>query len=137
MMRRLRSTAGETISEVLVGVLIVGLATVLFATMVNVATSTSVKSTDRTQITYGQLSAVDSGGAAGSAATSAATVSLSPGTATSSPVPGFPSQTGVQVAGPNAKFDVSAVVSSPETDSAATYTFTRYELPDAAREGGA
>ena len=33
----LRSTAGETITEVLVGVLIVGLATVVLATMINVA----------------------------------------------------------------------------------------------------
>ncbi len=61
MIERLKSNSGETISEVLVGVLIVGLATVLFATMVNVATSTSLKSVDLTMATYSQLSEVDSG----------------------------------------------------------------------------
>ena len=70
---RLRSEAGETISEVLVGVLIVGLASVLFAAMVSVATSTSLKGADRTDMTYRQLSAVD----AGSAGQGTASVTLS------------------------------------------------------------
>ena len=70
---RLRSEAGETISEVLVGVLIVGLASVLFAAMVSVATSTSLKGFDRTDMTYRQLSAVD----AGSAGQGTASVTLS------------------------------------------------------------
>lgn len=53
----LRSTAGETITEVLVGVLIVGLATVVLATMINVATQVSLTSTAALQGAYEQTAA--------------------------------------------------------------------------------
>lgn len=55
----LRSTAGETITEVLVGVLIVGLATVVLATMINVATQVSLTSTAALQGAYEQTGGID------------------------------------------------------------------------------
>lgn len=97
----LRSTSGETISEVLVGVLIVGLATVLFATMVGVAVNISLAGTDRTVSTYEQLSDVD----AGTATSGTATVTLSGG-------------------GLSTSFKVGTVTSALDG-----YTFTRYALP--------
>lgn len=120
MIERLRSNAGETITEVLVGVLIVGLATVLFATMINVATSTSLKSVDRTQATYAQMSEVES--TSSQQAQGTTTVSL---TSTQN--------------GPNASFVVSVVSSStdPTTNEPSPYTLTRYLLPDFANQGGA
>ena len=122
MIERLKSDSGETISEVLVGVLIVGLATVLFATMISVATSTSLKSVDRTTATYDQLSEVDSL----TGATGAASVSIAP------------VLEGATVPGPMASFDVGILASSPNPANGAAYTFTRYLLPDfAGATGGA
>ncbi|WP_080800961.1 hypothetical protein [Arabiibacter massiliensis] len=117
---RLKSEAGETISEVLVGVLIVGLATVLFAAMIGVATNTSLTSVDRTTSTYGQLSAVD-----GTAPSGGATVSIAP-------VMG----TGASVTGPTATFDVLMTTSTPSAADGTAYTFTRYLLPDFANASG-
>ncbi len=119
---RLRSEAGETISEVLVGVLIVGLASVLFAAMVSVATSTSLKGVDRTDMTYRQLSAVD----AGSAGQGTASVTLSNAADVASDVPG-----------PTVMFVVNTQSSNPDNDAEATYAFTHYQLPlvEQAREG--
>lgn len=119
---RLRSEAGETISEVLVGVLIVGLASVLFAAMVSVATSTSLKGVDRTDMTYRQLSAVD----AGSAGQGTASVTLSNAADVASDVPG-----------PTVTFVVNTQSSNPDNDAEATYAFTHYQLPlvEQAREG--
>ena len=119
MIERLRSDAGETITEVLVGVLIVGLATVLFATMINVATSTSLKSVDRTQATYAQMSEVE--GTLSQPAAGTTMVSL------------ISTQNG-----PNATFSVSIVSSTtdPTTNEPSPYTLTRYMLPDFAKQGG-
>ena len=119
---RLRSEAGETIPEVLVGAPIVGLASVLFAAMVSVATSTSLKGADRTDMTYRQLSAVD----AGSAGQGTASVTLSNAADVARDGPG-----------PTGMFVVDPPASNPEHDAAATYAFTHYQLPlvKQAREG--
>lgn len=118
MIERLKSDSGETISEVLVGVLIVGLATVLFATMINVATSTSLKSVDRTTATYAQLTAVDSGSNVQQTIGSAM-VSLEDA-----------SDATTNVVFPNVTLKVSAISSTPGGSIDTTYTFTRYLMPD-------
>ena len=73
----LRSTAGETITEVLVGVLIVGLATVVLATMINVATQVSLTSTAALQGAYEQTGGIDAATGSASAASRAQVVGTS------------------------------------------------------------
>lgn len=107
---KLHSTSGETISEVLVGVLIVGLATVLFATMISVAVNISLSSTDRTTKTYEQLSKVD----AATATSGSGTVTLTGG-----------------VGGVDTSFSVATTTSKADaTNETSPYTFTRYWLPE-------
>ena len=110
---KLRCTAGETISEVLVGVLIVGLATVMFATMVSVAVSTSLDSSQRTTATYQQLSVVDG---KTSARTGTGLVTLA----------GTSSMGGTNL---NTSFKVETISSSADADGTAAYSFTRYAIP--------
>lgn len=117
---KLRSDAGETISEALVGVLIVGLATVLFATMVSAAVNISTTGTDRAQSTYNQLSALDGGALSGAAvAAGSGTVTL----------------TGQAI---DTSFAVETLVSDTNQDGASAWEFARYRLalaPDG-EEGG-
>lgn len=110
---KLRCTAGETISEVLVGVLIVGLATVMFATMVSVAVSTSLDSSQRTTATYQQISVVD--GKTG-ARTGTGLVTLA----------GTSSMGGNSL---NTSFKVETASSSIDAEGTAAYSFTRYAIP--------
>lgn len=56
---RLRSTSGETISEALVAILIVSLATVLFVAMVSVSTTTARNSQNAVTSVLGQVSTLD------------------------------------------------------------------------------
>ena len=116
ILKRLKSNSGETISEVLVGVLIVGLATVLFATVISVATSTSLKSVDRTTATYEQLTAVDS-----------LTERTGQMSLEITPVSGLVL---------DATFTVYTYSSTPGGPIDTTYTFTRYLLPDFAGTTG-
>ena len=113
----LRSTAGETITEVLVGVLIVGLATVVLATMINVATQVSLTSTAALQGAYEQTGGID-----------AATGSASAGSR-------------AQVVGTSSSWDGSLswepqvqLITSNDSD-ANGYSFQRYELPEPAQGG--
>lgn len=112
----LRSTAGETITEVLVGVLIVGLATVVLATMINVATQVSLASTAALQGAYKQTSGIDA--STGSASSSSVTVTNE-----------------------NNSWDGSLswtpqvqLLTSEDSD-ANGYSFQRYELPEPAQGG--
>ncbi len=107
---RITSTSGESIAEVLVGVLIVGLATVLFATMINVATTTSTTSADRTTATYEQISDM----AATAASAGSTTITMQTDSAASNDL-AFPITT---------SFTVNTYVSSGDDK----YTFTRYLL---------
>lgn len=107
---RITSTSGESIAEVLVGILIVGLATVLFATMINVATTTSTTSADRTAATYEQIS--DMAATATSAGTTTITMQTDPAASSDLTLPITTS------------FTVNTYVSSGD----GKYTFTRYLL---------
>ncbi|MEA5021029.1 MAG: hypothetical protein VB027_11790 [Gordonibacter sp.] len=107
---RITSTSGESIAEVLVGILIVGLATVLFATMINVATTTSITSADRTTATYEQISDM----ATTVASTGTTTITMQADSAASNDL-AFPITT---------SFTVNTYVSSGD----GKYTFTRYLL---------
>jgi|GEM_PF-6657195 len=71
VLARLRSVCGESIGETLVAILIVTLATVLFATMVGVATSTARKSENAVNAVVSQTSELD---ASTSAASASATI---------------------------------------------------------------
>lgn len=117
----LRSTKGETISEALVGVLIVGLAAVMFATMVGVAVSISVDGVDRAERTYeDQLSVVDGMSSPTSSGVTVNVVAQNPGELSTS-------------------FKVDLFSSLPDAAEDTTYTFTRYELSPgiaATSEGG-
>lgn len=113
----LRSTAGETITEVLVGVLIVGLATVVLATMINVATQVSLTSTAALQGAYEQTGGIDAVTGSASAASRA------------------------QVVGTSSSWDGSLswepqvqLITSNDSD-ANGYSFQRYELPEPAQGG--
>ena len=113
----LRSTAGETITEVLVGVLIVGLATVVLATMINVATQVSLTSTAALQGAYEQTGGIDAATGSASAASRA------------------------QVVGTSSSWDGSLswepqvqLITSNDSD-ANGYSFHRYELPEPAQGG--
>ena len=112
----LRSTAGETITEVLVGVLIVGLATVVLATMINVATQVSLTSTAALQGAYEQTGGIDATGSASAASRA-------------------------QVVGTSSSWDGSLswepqvqLITSNDSD-ANGYSFQRYELPEPAQGG--
>ena len=113
----LRSTAGETITEVLVGVLIGGLATVVLATMINVATQGSLTSTAALQGAYEQTGGIDAATGSASAASRA------------------------QVVGTSSSWDGSLswepqvqLITSNDSD-ANGYSFQRYELPEPAQGG--
>ena len=119
ILKRLKSNSGETISEVLVGVLIVGLATVLFATMISVATSTSLKSVDRTTATYAQMTAVDSkAGAQEIIGSTMVTLKDASDETTNVPLPA------------TLTMKVNAIYSAPGGSIDTTYTLTRYLMPD-------
>ncbi len=126
--RKLQSTSGETISEVLVGVLIVALATALFATMVSVSSRISLMGVDRTQDTYQRLSNVDKASvdAGASTAVQAGTAQVVVGRA----------ETNERIA----EFSVVSLTSSGDGASSA-FSFSRYMLPgieDGSKdEGGA
>ena len=113
----LRSTAGETITEVLVGVLIVGLATVVLATMINVATQVSLTRTAALQGAYEHTGGIDAATGSASAASR------------------------VQVVGTSSSWDGSLswepqvqLITSNDSD-ANGYSFQRYELPEPAQGG--
>lgn len=106
MTDKLRSTSGETIAEVLVGILIVGLATVLFAGMIGAATNISEDGVTQTEATYAQLSEVDSN--AGVSGT--ATVHIK------------------ATEGANGTASLAVTTSTAEADDDSAYTFTSYRL---------
>lgn len=114
--RILRSQAGETITEVLVGVLIVGLATVVLAALINAAVQSSLMSTAALQGAYEQTSSVD----AGTGSTEEGTITVT----SSSDMGEHPSWGGT--------LDWKATVDiNQSTDSDAnSYAFSRYTLKD-------
>lgn len=110
---KLRSTSGETISEVLVGVLIVGLATVLFVAMVSAATSISNAGVQGATDAYTEMSAVDTASASEPLSKNA-TVTIKP------------------ESGASATLNVYAYT-APDDDG--TGDLTRYQLVPAISEG--
>ena len=113
----LRSTAGETITEVLVGVLIVGLATVVLATMINVATQVSLTSTAARQGAYEQTGGIDAATGSASAASRAQVV----GTSSSW--------------GGSLSWEPQVQLITSNDSDANGYSFQRYELPEPAQGG--
>ena len=113
----LRSTAGETITEVLVGVLIVGLATVVLATMINVATQVSITSTAALQGAYEQTGGIDAATGSASAASRAQVV----GTSSSW--------------GGSLSWEPQVQLITSNDSDANGYSFQRYELPELAQGG--
>ncbi len=113
----LRSTAGETITEVLVGVLIVGLATVVLATMINVATQVSLTSTAALQGAYEQTGGIDAATGSASAASRAQVV----GTSSSW--------------GGSLSWEPQVQLITSNDSDANSYSFQRYELPEPAQGG--
>ena len=113
----LRSTAGETITEVLVGVLRVGLATVVLATMINVATQVSLTSTAALQGAYEQTGGIDAATGSASAASRAQVV----GTSSSW--------------GGSLSWEPQVQLITSNDSDANGYSFQRYELPEPAQGG--
>ncbi|WP_290996462.1 hypothetical protein [Gordonibacter sp.] len=114
--RILRSQAGETITEVLVGVLIVGLATVVLAALINAAVQSSLMSTAALQGAYEQTSSVDAG--IGPAAAGAITVT------SSTDVGERPSW------GDALKWEATVAINQSTDSDANGYAFSRYTLKD-------
>lgn len=115
--RILRSQAGETITEVLVGVLIVGLATVVLAALINAAVQSSLMSTAALQGAYEQTSSVDA--STGSTAPDTITVTSSASAGEQ------PSWSGTL------RWEAKVDIISQSTDSDANgYEFSRYTLED-------
>lgn len=114
--RILRSQAGETITEVLVGVLIVGLATVVLAALINAAVQSSLMSTAALQGAYEQTSSVD----AGTRSTEEGTITVT----SSADVGERPSW------GDPLKWEAKVNISQPTYSDANGYAFSRYTLED-------
>lgn len=114
--RILRSQAGETITEVLVGVLIVGLATVVLAALINAAVQSSLMSTAALQGAYEQTSSVDAGTEPPAAGSIIVTSSTSAGEQ--------PSWSGAL------RWEAEVDINRSTDSDANGYAFSRYTLKD-------